>query len=51
MELSSKARKELQQVIQRDYGVRLTDVEANQLGVSLLRLTKLAQAPRANTSA
>lgn len=43
MELTVKARKELQKVVQSDYGVALSNTQANKLGVSLLRLTRLAR--------
>lgn len=42
MELSERSRKELQQILRKDYGAELTDSQVNTLGVSLLRLARLA---------
>jgi hypothetical protein len=44
VELSKKAKNELQEIISRDYGVWISDDEINQLGISLLRLSRLALA-------
>jgi flagellin-specific chaperone FliS len=42
MPLSDRSIKELQEIIKRDYGQTLSEEEANELGTSLLRLTRLA---------
>jgi hypothetical protein len=42
--LSQEATKNLKEIIRRDRGVSLSDAEAEKLGVSLLRLTRLAVA-------
>lgn len=42
MPLSSRSIKKLRKVIKRDYGQTLSEEEANELGTSLLRLTRLA---------
>ena len=39
--LSKKAKDELKQIIKKDYGSDLTDDQAEELGVSLLRLTRV----------
>ncbi len=48
--LPSKARRELKEIIARDYGVMISDDQAEELGVSLLRITRvgLAALARAN---
>lgn len=43
MVLSEKAKGELQEIMRRDYDVSIQDDQANQLGVSLLRLTRIAR--------
>ena len=42
MDLKPKAIEKLKEIMKRDYGVSLSDSEANELGGSLLRLTKIA---------
>ena len=42
MPLSDRSIKELREIIKRDYGQILSEDEVNELGTSLLRLTKLA---------
>jgi hypothetical protein len=42
MPLSSRSIKELREIIKRDYGQTLSEEEANELGISLLCLTRLA---------
>ena len=42
MKLKAKSLEELKYIIQRDYGVDLADEDANQFGVSLLKLSRLA---------
>lgn len=42
MELKPKSLEELKKIMKRDYGASLSDSEANELGGSLLRLTKMA---------
>jgi hypothetical protein len=42
MPLSDRSIKELREIIKRDYGQTLSEEEVNELGTSLLRLTKLA---------
>ncbi len=42
MRLKTKTIQDLQKIIQRDYGQILSEEEANELGTSLLRLTRLA---------
>lgn len=42
MSLSEKSIKELRDIIKRDYGQSLSEEEANEIGISLLRLTRLA---------
>lgn len=42
MKLKQKTTKELQEIIERDYGQKINEDEAQELGTSLLRLTKLA---------
>ncbi len=44
MQLKAESLKELKIIIQRDYGVDLADEDANQLGSSLLKLSRLAVA-------
>lgn len=41
MKLKGKTIKELQNIIKKDYGSNLSEEKANELGVSLLKLTKL----------
>ena len=43
MVLSDKARTDLQQIMRRDYGASIQDDQVNELGVSLLRLTRIAR--------
>lgn len=43
MNLKSKSIKTLQEIVQRDYGTSLSDAEAQDFGVSLLRLSRLAR--------
>jgi hypothetical protein len=40
--LSQKTVEELQKIMDCDYGVAITDSQAQELGVSLLRLTRVA---------
>ena len=40
--LNTQKLEELKHVIQQDYGVILSDAEAEQFGLSLLRVTRLA---------
>jgi len=42
VKLKAKSLEELKYIIQRDYGVDLADEDANQFGVSLLKLSRLA---------
>jgi hypothetical protein len=42
MHLKKRTIQDLQKIIKRDYGQTLSEEEANELGTSLLRLTKLA---------
>lgn len=42
MRLKEKTIKELQDIIKREYGQEITEEDAQKLGGSLLRLTKLA---------
>ena len=42
MELKKTTIENLKKIIHQDYGVELSDEQANELGYSLLRLTKLA---------
>ena len=42
MELKKITKENLKKIIHQDYGVELSDEKANELGYSLLRLTKLA---------
>jgi hypothetical protein len=42
MQLKAKSLEDLKTIIQRDYGVDLADEDANQLGSSLLKLSRLA---------
>jgi len=42
MNLKPKAIQELKKIVLRDYGTALSDTEAQDFGVSLLRLAKLA---------
>lgn len=39
--LKKKIIQDLQKIIKRDYGQSLSEKEANELGISLLRLTRL----------
>ena len=41
MELKTRTTEELKKIVEKDYGVLLSDNEANELGTSLLKLTKL----------
>jgi len=40
--LNPKSLEKLKQLIQRDYSVALTDEEAEALGISMLKITRLA---------
>lgn len=42
MKLKAKTIQDLQKIIKRDYGVEISEEDAQSLGGSLLRLTKLA---------
>jgi hypothetical protein len=42
MRLKKKTIEDFQKIIKRDYGQILSEEEVNELGTSLLRLTKLA---------
>ena len=42
MKLKAKILEEFKLIIQRDYGISLADEDANLLGTSLLRLSRLA---------
>jgi len=42
MRLKAKTIKDFQKIIKRDYGQTISEEEANELGTSLLRLTRLA---------
>lgn len=42
MELKRKTIEELKKIMEKDYGVSLSDGEVNELGSSLLHLSKLA---------
>lgn len=42
MQLKAKTIQDFKKIIKRDYGQILSEEEANELGISLLRLTKLA---------
>jgi hypothetical protein len=44
MQLPRKALKKLQRILEKDYGQRVNDEDANEIGVSLLRLTKVSLA-------
>jgi hypothetical protein len=41
MDLPKKALKQLQSILEKDYGQKVSDKDANELGVSLLRLTRV----------
>ncbi|MFA5098747.1 MAG: hypothetical protein WC461_00810 [Candidatus Paceibacterota bacterium] len=41
MELKTQTIKELKTIVEKDYGVLLSDDEAKELGVSILKLTRL----------
>ena len=41
MELKSQTIKELKQIVEKDYGVLLSDEEAQEFGISILKLTRL----------
>ena len=43
MNLKPKAIEELKEIMQRDYGVTLSDTQAKDLGRSLLRLSRMAR--------
>jgi hypothetical protein len=47
MNLKKKTIQDLQKIIERDYGQNLSEEETNELGISLLRLTRLGLAARA----
>lgn len=40
--LNKKAREELKAILRKDYGQEITDEQAEELGVSLLRLTRVS---------
>ena len=42
MDISKKSIKELQKIIKQDYGREINEEDAQKLGKSLLRLTKLS---------
>lgn len=42
MKLPSKALKEFKAIIKKDYGKDISDADAQELGISLLRLTRVA---------
>ena len=41
-QFESKSLGELKQIVKRDYGMVLSDTEAGQFGLSLLKITRLA---------
>lgn len=41
MELKTQTISELKQIVEKDYGVLLSDDKAKELGVSILKLTRL----------
>ncbi len=49
MELKARTIEELKKIVEKDYGVFISNAEANKLGLSLLRLTRLATAALART--
>jgi len=42
MELKKITKENLKKIIHQDYGVKISDEQANEFGCSLLRLTKLS---------
>jgi len=42
MRLKDKTTKELQSIIKKDYGQKISKEQASELGISLLKLTRLA---------
>ncbi len=48
--LSQEAKKELKEIILRDKGISLTDEQAEKIGASLLRLTRLGVTALARAS-
>jgi len=42
VKVKSESLKKLRQIVQQDYGIALNDEEINQLGFSLLKITRLA---------
>ena len=42
MELKSTTIRELQEILKADYGVVLSHSDANEMGISLLRITRVA---------
>ena len=42
MQLKSKTIKELQKIVKKDYGAEISEEHADTLGMSLLRLARLA---------
>ena len=48
--MTPKAKNELREIIRRDYGSSITDEQADELGFSLLRLTRIALAALARAS-
>jgi len=42
MRLKDKTTKELQDIIRKDYGQKISKEQASELGISLLKLTRLA---------
>jgi hypothetical protein len=49
--ISNNALKEFKEIILRDYGVSLSDDQAKELGVSLLRLTRVGLSALARANA
>lgn len=49
MKLKQKTTKELQEIIKRDYCQEINESEAQELGTSLLRLTRIALTAQARS--
>lgn len=49
MRLKAKTIQDFKKIIKRDYGQILSEEDANELGISLLRLTRLALTAQART--
>lgn len=49
MDLPKKALKQLQNILEKDYGRKVSEEVANELGTSLLRLTRIGLAALART--